>query len=487
MDGLLYQCLWSVGLMVMSAVSTATGLYDYDVVTMRNGDIHQGAVAQEMFTLELPYGRVSIPYAHMSALQPAADGSVDRIVTRHGEVFNGRLVEREVTMLRVLDASLPLMVSDIADADFAPGRLRTRPRPAPDAIETRFGDRFNGTVIGRDMLLKTADGISIVEYEKLALMDLADLDDGGPIRAQLTLHDGGILQGELVLDAVQVETRYGQSLEIPIDMLATLAIATNDPDNARDFHHHLTPVGKERFRDRLVDGSSGPWLVPLEGGSFMRGDAMGDDDERPPSEVVVRPFAIGLFEVTFDEYDRFCDETGRSRPDDQGWGRGRRPVINVSWEDAVAYPRWLSGKSRHNYRLPTDAEWEFAARAGSTTRYWWGDEVGQARANCEGCGSLWDGEKTALVGRFPANPFALHDTAGNVFEWVADCWHDRFAEAPDDGSALDKPGCGKRVIRGGAWSFPPGEIRSANRWRDFPSRRSDDTGFRVVRELDSEG
>jgi len=88
------------------------------------------------------------------------------------------------------------------------------------------------------------------------------------------------------------------------------------------------------------------------------------------------------------------------------------------------------------------------------------------------------------VGRFEPNPFGLHDTAGNVFEWVADCWHDKFSEAPNDGSALDKPSCGKRVIRGGAWSFPAHEIRSANRWRDFPSRRSDDTGFRVARDLE---
>ena len=106
-----------------------------------------------------------------------------------------------------------------------------------------------------------------------------------------------------------------------------------------------------------------------------------------------------------------------------------------------------------------------------------------ARANCEGCGSLWDGEKTAPVGRFSANAFGLHDTAGNVFEWVADCYHNTFEHAPANGAALDKPGCGKRVIRGGAWSFPPKEIRSANRWRDFPARRSDDTGFRVVREI----
>ena len=168
---------------------------------------------------------------------------------------------------------------------------------------------------------------------------------------------------------------------------------------------------------------------------------------------------------------------------DQAWGRGNRPVINVSWLEAQAYVDWLSAQTGQPYRLPSDAEWEYAHRAGATTRFPWGDDSGQARANCEGCGSIWDGDKSAPRGRFEANAFGLYDTAGNVFEWVADCFTDRFSSAPADGSPVDKPGCGKRVIRGGAWSFPPHEIRSANRWRDFPSRRSDDTGFRLALDL----
>ena len=193
---------------------------------------------------------------------------------------------------------------------------------------------------------------------------------------------------------------------------------------------------------------------------------------------------MGLYEVSFEEYDLFCAATGRTRPDDSDWGRGRRPVVNVSWKDAVAYAEWLSGRTGRRYRLPTDAEWEYAARAGSATRFWWGDELQAGRANCEGCGTPWDGEKSAPVGMFEPNSFGLHDTAGNVFEWVADCWLGSFADAPEDGSAVEKPDCVSRVIRGGAWSFPVHEIRSANRWRDFSTRRSDDTGFRLVRELE---
>jgi len=283
----------------------------------------------------------------------------------------------------------------------------------------------------------------------------------------------------------RVENRYGQTLKIPLANIATLAFNIKNQGGTPDFNPRRQKTPDSLFRDRMVDGTPGPEMIELSGGEYLRGDTSGDgdNDEKPPVSVKPGPFAISAFEVTFVEYDRFCDATGRSRPDDGGWGRGRRPVINVSWEDATAFTDWLSGKTRQTYRLPSDAEWEYAARAGTRSRFWWGDEPGVARANCEGCGSLWDGEKTARVGKFAANPNGLHDTAGNVFEWVADCHHDSFAKAPTDGSALDKPGCGKRVIRGGAWSFPPREIRSANRWRDFPSRSCDDTGFRVVREL----
>ena len=153
-------------------------------------------------------------------------------------------------------------------------------------------------------------------------------------------------------------------------------------------------------------------MVKLPLDEYRRGDIQGDGDrdELPVSKVtIVRPIAVSRYEVTFDEYDLFAGVTGRQLPHDQGWGAGRRPVINVSWEDAVAYADWLSGQTGKRYRLPTEAEWEYAARAGSETAYWWGDEVGDGRANCDGCGSEWDDEKTAPVGSFQANRFGLYD------------------------------------------------------------------------------
>ena len=462
-----------------------------DLITMKNGDIHNGTVAREMFTLATPHGNVSIPYGMMEVLTIGSVDEPDRLTTRQGDTFSGRILDKEVKVLRVLDTMLPLYTGEIADITFSQRQLRTRELTAPDAVELQNGDRFLATILVDDVLLKGDASVHLIKRADLKLIDIANLIEGEEPRVQATLNDGHILQGSMPAKgfSFRATNRYGQMLKIPLANITTLAFSIKSQAGIADFNPRRQQVPKSVFRDRMVDGTAGPELIALSGGEYLRGDTRGDgdNDEKPPIPVKPGPFAIGAFEVTFEEYDRFCDATGHPRANDEGWGRGRRPVINVSWQDAKAFTNWLSGKTRQVYRLPSDAEWEYAARAGTHSRFWWGDEPGVARANCEGCGSLWDGEKTARVGKFTANPFGLHDTAGNVFEWVADCYHDNFTNAPIDGSALDKPDCGKRVIRGGAWSFPPKEIRSSNRWRDFPSRRSDDTGFRVVRELRQPG
>ena len=156
----------------------------------------------------------------------------------------------------------------------------------------------------------------------------------------------------------------------------------------------------ETFRDRLDDGGEGPLMVRVPKGCFRMGDIQGGggEDEQPVHEVCLEGFAIGVHEATFADYDRFAAATGRDKPDDEGWGRGERPVINVSWRDANAYAEWLSAQTGEQYRLPTEAEWEYAARAGRETRYWWGNEIGRNRANCDGCGSRWDNDRTAPAG-----------------------------------------------------------------------------------------
>ena len=241
-----------------------------------------------------------------------------------------------------------------------------------------------------------------------------------------------------------------------------------------------------------------PEMVVVPAGSFLMGSLPGeidrDGDEGPRHRVTIaRPFSVGAYEVTFAQWDA-CRRAGgcSHNPDGQGWGRGTRPVVDVSWHDAQQYVRWLSRKTGERYRLLSESEWEYVARAGTTTRYWWGGAIARSRANCDGCGSRWDGRRTAPVGTFRPNAFGLYDVHGNVWEWVQDCEHGSYSGAPSDGRAWTTGGsCGRRAIRGGSWETLPRYLRSANRgWlvsgsRSFPREGVPvrETGFRVARAL----
>ncbi len=272
-------------------------------------------------------------------------------------------------------------------------------------------------------------------------------------------------------------SRYTPSLRIALLGIALAACFRAAPQSAD---------GPAAFRDTLADGSPGPEMVRVPPGRFLMGDLRGDGDfdERPSHPVKIeRAFAIGRYEVTFAEYDRYGAAAGAPVPDDGGFGRGDRPVVNVTWQDAMAYAIWLSDQTGQRYRLPSEAEWEYAARAGAATRFWWGDDPGSARANCAGCGSEWDSESTAPVGRLGANRFGLFDVAGNVWEWTADCYNNSYVGVPDDGCPHIYRSCGQLVVRGGSWILPPREMRAANRFRWIPVSRSDEVGFRLARDL----
>jgi formylglycine-generating enzyme required for sulfatase activity len=229
-----------------------------------------------------------------------------------------------------------------------------------------------------------------------------------------------------------------------------------------------------------------PEMVHIPAGSFLMGSPAKEngrqDDEGPQHLVHLQAFSIGKYAVTFDEWDACMAAGGcKSKPSDQGWGRGRRPVINVSWNDAQEYVRWLSSKTGKTYRLPSEAEWEYAARAGTTTAYYWGDEIGRGHANCDGCSSQWDTKQTAPVGSFASNPWGLHDMQGNVWQWTQDCWHDSYTGAPTDGSAW-KSGCGERADRGGSWKFTSSYLRMAYRTKSGAAESSNNQGFRLARD-----
>jgi formylglycine-generating enzyme required for sulfatase activity/uncharacterized protein with von Willebrand factor type A (vWA) domain len=240
------------------------------------------------------------------------------------------------------------------------------------------------------------------------------------------------------------------------------------------------------FRDCAIC----PQMVVVPAGSFTMGSPANEagrrDDEGPQHPVTIAtPFAVGRFAATFDEWDACVSDGGCGdyKPADQGWGRGRRPVINVSWQDAKAYVAWLARKTGQPYRLLTEAEWEYAVRSGAGTAFSWGDEIGDGNANCNACGSEWDGRQTSPVQSFKPVGFGLFEMAGNVWKWVEDCYEETYDGAPFDGSARSAANCPSRVLRGGSWFNGPQFLRSASRSWGPPDGRNDIVGFRVARSV----
>ena len=268
-------------------------------------------------------------------------------------------------------------------------------------------------------------------------------------------------------------------------------------------------AGKESERPGLPAGSVFrdcdicPEMVVVPAGSFAMGASPEEGGffrwETPKHRVVIaRPFAVGKYEVTFAEWDACLADggCGGHLPFDWYWGRGRRPVTNVNWEDAKAYVRWLAQRTGRPYRLLSEAEWEYAARAGATGPYHFGSSISPDQANFDGRSnppprqpdrSKFRG-KTVPVGSFPPNAFGLHDMHGNVGEWVEDCWHFGYVGAPTDGSAwmggIRDGDCDVRALRGGSWWHQAGRVRTAGRISLGLRNRGHITGFRVARDLE---
>jgi formylglycine-generating enzyme required for sulfatase activity len=274
-----------------------------------------------------------------------------------------------------------------------------------------------------------------------------------------------------------------ESARAPSAPLADAA-STEEPASEQKADEPRVLPPRRGVRDRLQGGGLGPTMTAVGSGTFTMGsDAIRlHPDESPPHEVTVARFLIAVTEITYADYERFAQGTGARLPNDFGWGRGQHPVADVSWEDAAAYTQWLSRQTGRRYRLPSEAEWEYAARGDSLKTYWWGSEPEVARAVCFDCGTRWDDRKAAPVASLAPNPFGLYDTAGNVMEWVGDCWTGDYAGASADARTRTDGDCRFRVARGGAFNKPATAMRSAARYRFVPETRIDMLGFRVVRE-----
>jgi formylglycine-generating enzyme required for sulfatase activity len=234
-------------------------------------------------------------------------------------------------------------------------------------------------------------------------------------------------------------------------------------------------------------------MVAVPSGEYMMGSPSSEQYRGAETQhrvAIHAPFAASKFEITFDQWDACVKDGGCDgyRPDDEGWGRGNRPVVFVSWDNAKAYVGWLSKKTGKQYRLLSESEWEYVARAGTGTAFSFGDKITTAQANYDASAgapvsSEANRQKTVPVGSFPANAFGLYDMHGNVWEWVEDCWHDEYTGAPADGSAWVAPNCGGHVLRGGSWEDYAGDLRSAARTGGARGDQDYADGFRVARTL----
>ncbi|MBV5272226.1 MAG: SUMF1/EgtB/PvdO family nonheme iron enzyme, partial [Lamprocystis purpurea] len=264
----------------------------------------------------------------------------------------------------------------------------------------------------------------------------------------------GLAAGVFVMLRVRAARRGARPLPAMIDPPGPVATSGGHVPTASAIRTPTLLVPRLAFE---------PQLIALPGGTFLMGSPANEpersDVEGPQHPVRIAQFAIGKCAVTFAQYDAFCAATGRQPPGDHGWGRGKRPVINVSWKDAVAYAVWLSKETGEHYRLPTEAEWEYAARAGTTTPFWTGRCITSDQANYNGnhvyagCGAKTGvyRKQTVPVGNLPANPWGLHEVHGNVWEWVQDRYHASYQGEPTDGRAWEAGGSSARVVRGGSW------------------------------------
>lgn len=235
----------------------------------------------------------------------------------------------------------------------------------------------------------------------------------------------------------------------------------------------------------IKDCDACPVMVALSPRPFTMGNNSSDPSERPAHKVDLHtPFAIGKYEVTVGQWNQCVRASVCPAMPSLGNVPDNLPMRDVSWDEAQLYLKWLGTVSGKPYRLPTEAEWEYAARGGTTTRYWWGHDMKGGNSSCEGCGEPWSEERPPPAGSFPANPFGLNDMNGSVWEWVQDCWHSTYKGAPADGSAWVDGNCQARVIRGGSWRENGSYMLSTTRFRYDASVRQSQNGFRVARSLD---
>lgn len=318
-------------------------------------------------------------------------------------------------------------------------------------------------------------------WEELAFWEsVKDSSKPADLEAYLATYPNGRFRrlAEIRLKSLRAGEGGGESA-------ATDAAAASEGSTAREAEKAVETQtdASAAAGQRIQDCELCPKLVVVPAGERMMGSDEGRPEERPRHRVVFsKPFAIGIYEVSVGEWDA-CLREGACRVSPESGSDPKLPMSNLSWDDTRQYLDWLKGRTGKPYRLPSEAEWEYAAGAGTSTRFWWGDSVGRNKADCSDCGSAWDDKSPAPVGSFAPNPFGLYDVHGNLWEWTQDCVNRNYAGAPTDGSAWLRGDCLGRMLRGGAWKLDADYMRTTKRHNYDRDVRYYLHGFRVARDL----
>lgn len=319
------------------------------------------------------------------------------------------------------------------------------------------------------------------------LKSLRKLEDENWYQIEMLDGTSGYISGTLVRE---VEDSSGSDDEQSVDVAEDdnppfIPTSRPEPAEEREFKvAAIDPTNVQPEAEEFVECESCPTMVALPKGRFRMGSEDGEQSEQPVREVVIdRPIAIGKYEVTQAQWHACASSGFCRRIADPEPGDDQRPVQNISWADAESFVAWLRKETEKAYRLPTEAEWEYAARGGEPTKFWWGDQLEDGRANCSECGGAWDRKRPADIGSYDPNPFGLYDMNGGVSEWVADCWIGNYQDAPGNGAARSVSFCPQRVLRGGSWRSELGDVTSSSRFRYDAQVRYYTNGFRVARDL----
>jgi len=353
-------------------------------------------------------------------------------------------------------------------------QLPSATSPALGTLKRGQKVHVTGAVSGTNWLrVALPDGGSGYVYrERLRKLALADIP--AQVAAAGTREPAPDSSGKTVSHPAAGASESARASQAPPQSGAREQVAVATPPPAATAPSPAAPTARE-FRDC----EQCPALVTLRGGQFEMG-SLADASEHPVHRVQLAAFALGKYELTQREWKACVAAGACSGSPRVAAENDRLPMMDLSWDDAAQYVQWLRGLTGKPYRLPSEAEWEYAARAGATTPYPWGKEIGIARANCSGCGGNYDPKLPAAVGSFPPNAWGLYDMLGGVAEWTEDCWHKNYEGAPANGSAWPAPRCRERVLRGGSWKNPPTDLTVSSRNYYDASVRYVANGLRVA-------